>query len=158
MLYIIKCLYCQKERNTKRRPSNGRGKYCSSNCALLDYKSKPKMVIQPKPNVKCSWCSKPFYKNKSRQVKSKSGLFFCCRQHKDLAQRLGGISEIHPEHYGTSGRAMEHYRTKAFEQLENKCKRCGYEEYKQLLQVHHIDHDKSNNDISNLEILCVMCH
>jgi 5-methylcytosine-specific restriction endonuclease McrA len=39
-----------------------------------------------------------------------------------------------------------------------QCNKCGYNEHKQLLEVHHIDNDSSNNDPSNLEILCVMCH
>lgn len=29
---------------------------------------------------------------------------------------------------------------------------------KELLQVHHIDHDKFNNDDSNLLVLCFYCH
>lgn len=38
------------------------------------------------------------------------------------------------------------------------CKRCGYNEFKCCLQVHHMDKDKTNNDTSNLILLCINCH
>ena len=37
----------------------------------------------------------------------------------------------------------------------HRCVRCGL---KQRLEVHHIDHDQSNDDWSNLEVLCKSCH
>lgn len=37
------------------------------------------------------------------------------------------------------------------------CERCGYRGV-QPLDRHHKDRDRSNNDISNLEVLCVRCH
>ena len=33
----------------------------------------------------CAYCGKLFYKSKSKISQSKSGLLFCCREHKDLA-------------------------------------------------------------------------
>jgi hypothetical protein len=39
-----------------------------------------------------------------------------------------------------------------------KCARCGYCEIKSSLHVHHIDRNRSNNDISNLIVLCANCH
>jgi hypothetical protein len=47
------------------------------------------------------------------------------------------------------------YSKKAFEHYGKICNRCSIE--KNLL-VHHIDHDRSNNDLSNLEVLCKKCH
>lgn len=38
------------------------------------------------------------------------------------------------------------------------CNRCGFSEYQEVLQVHHIDRDRSNNSITNLEVLCPTCH
>jgi 5-methylcytosine-specific restriction endonuclease McrA len=87
---------------------------------------------------------------------SKSGLFFCSREHKDLAQRIGGIKEIQPDHYGEG--KYSKYRTKALRFLEQVCNRCGYQEHPEILQAHHIDHNRSNNDIKNLEMLCPNCH
>jgi 5-methylcytosine-specific restriction endonuclease McrA len=90
-------------------------------------------------------------------VNSKSGLFFCCRKHKDEAQRLGGIKEIQPSHYGTAS-SISSYRERALRELPNECKNCGYKTYPEILEVNHIDCDRSNNDITNLEILCPTCH
>jgi len=50
------------------------------------------------------------------------------------------------------------YRTRALRFLENKCVRCGYNEHKFLLDVDHINGDRDNNMIENLQILCVTCH
>jgi len=47
------------------------------------------------------------------------------------------------------------FRKKAFSNFPNKCNRCGS---KKLLLVHHKDEDRTNNNLSNLEILCKKCH
>ena len=40
-----------------------------------------------------------------------------------------------------------------------KCEECGFSYLgSALIQVHHIDQDKSNNEISNLQVLCAKCH
>lgn len=147
------CNYCGKIFDAQIRFLNkGEAKYCSRSCASYGfYKNKPK----PKPNVECAWCNKLFYKTASRIKASKSGLFFCCREHKDLAQRIDGIKAIHPKNY-SNGKSI--YRDKAFRNKKAKCEKCGYERHKQCLQVHHIDHNRDNNDISNLQILCLVCH
>jgi len=44
---------------------------------------------------------------------------------------------------------------------ENRCEICGISEWngKQLVcQLHHIDGDTTNNELSNLQILCPNCH
>ena len=44
--------------------------------------------------------------------------------------------------------------------LENrgkKCERCNYEKY-EILQVHHKDRNKNNNELNNLELICPNCH
>ena len=38
------------------------------------------------------------------------------------------------------------------------CNRCNYKEVPDILVVHHIDRDRTNNDLNNLEILCPNCH
>lgn len=35
---------------------------------------------------------------------------------------------------------------------------CGWDEDTRILEVHHINSDRSNNDLSNLMILCPICH
>jgi 5-methylcytosine-specific restriction endonuclease McrA len=38
------------------------------------------------------------------------------------------------------------------------CNRCGYNSEPRILGVHHIDRNRMNNEISNLEVLCPNCH
>lgn len=45
--------------------------------------------------------------------------------------------------------------------LENKCAICGLTEWQDkpiILQLHHIDGNNKNNDLSNLQLLCPNCH
>lgn len=37
------------------------------------------------------------------------------------------------------------------------CERCSFDNL-DILQVHHIDRNRKNNDLSNLELLCPNCH
>ena len=39
----------------------------------------------------------------------------------------------------------------------NKCERCGFEKY-EILQIHHKDKDRDNNELENLELICPNCH
>lgn len=108
--------------------------------------------------VKCSYCGKTFSKRPSSLLNSKSGLYFCCREHKDIAQRIeNGVFEIWPEHY-QNGNGKSSYRSIVFRNFEHKCCVCGYNEEIGILEVHHKDGNRENNDISNLCILCPNCH
>jgi hypothetical protein len=49
------------------------------------------------------------------------------------------------------------YSKKVFDAFDNSCKRCGSTDKSRLL-VHHVDHDRTNNELNNLEILCKKCH
>jgi hypothetical protein len=42
--------------------------------------------------------------------------------------------------------------------LINKCNRCGFNSQKSILGVHHIDRNRDNNSLENLEVLCPNCH
>lgn len=141
----------------------GNGKFCSKECSLKNTinKAKARATNQKLPNVICAYCDIPFYKRQSALKNSKSGLYFCCREHKDLSQRIGGIPEIQPPHYGTSGvngASVNTYRALAFKSFPHKCLLCGYDKFPQILEVHHKDRDRTNNELSNLELLCPTCH
>jgi hypothetical protein len=49
------------------------------------------------------------------------------------------------------------YRKLAFDTYPAVCAHCGYG-IRDVLEVAHLDCDRSNNDISNLAILCPNCH
>ena len=148
----INCHNCHKECEvSESEVKRGNGKFCSLGC------SSKFNANTLEPNCICAYCSTPFRKPPSKIKRSKSGLTFCCREHKDAAQKIGGLIEIQPEHYGTGDGAYR-YRKQALEAYESKCMRCGYNRYTQVLQVHHIDRDRKNNHIENLEVLCPTCH
>lgn len=50
---------------------------------------------------------------------------------------------------------MADYRSKALEAYGAVCNDCGDTD---TLEVHHKDRDRSNNSLSNLEVLCRACH
>ena len=111
-------------------------------------------------NVMCAYCGKIFTKSKSKLVLSKSGLYFCCREHKDMAQRIESgkqFDELRPDHYGDYG---VKYRIIAFRNYPHECAVCGYHDDDDisLLDVHHIDEDRDNNQLDNLIVLCPNCH
>jgi hypothetical protein len=153
----IDCLNCGQETYVENKEiKRGFGKFCSRKC-YGEFKTNN--VKPPEPNVKCAYCDKMFYLCKTKRDASKSGFYFCCREHKDAAQRVGGIKEIMPPHYGT-GRADHTYRRKVFSTLGKPkvCERCGYDKHEAAIIVHHKDRNRMNDADSNLEILCANCH
>jgi hypothetical protein len=65
----------------------------------------------------------------------------------------GGNQEGENNHQYKTG--IGTYSQRAFEHYGRKCNRCDSTE---LLLVHHRDEDRTNNDLSNLEVLCKGCH
>lgn len=127
-----------------------KSKYCSRQCSdkCREHKNNKKLLV-------CAKCFQEFKVCPSKLKNSKSGFHFCSRKCKDEAQRLEGIKEIHPSHYRNGDFA---YRRYAFRIKGKFCNKCGYDKCEQMLDVHHIDSNRSNNKIENLEVLCVWCH
>lgn len=150
------CLNCGNTFEAEQREINrGYGKFCKRKCSATYNANKRSENISP--NVICAYCKKYFYLNTSKQKNSKSGLFFCCRDHKDAAQRIGGIKEIMPPHYGETG---GDYRTMVFKVAGKPkvCERCGFDKHEAAIIVHHKNKDRSDNTLDNLEVLCANCH
>jgi hypothetical protein len=131
----------------------GHAKFCCRSCSSY-YNAG---MRGPRPNVKCALCGKSIYRNPSKKKNSRSGLYFCCREHKDQAQRIGGIQAIQPPHYGT-GNGEHVYREQALRDLPHHCNRCGWSKHRAVLVVHHKNRDRTDNHPENLEILCPNCH
>ena len=56
-----------------------------------------------------------------------------------------------------------HIRRYLFEKYNNKCSSCGWSEFNLWtntipLEVHHLDGDYTNNEETNLTLLCPNCH
>lgn len=155
VLVEISCLECHRPvMVVKSEIKRGNGKFCSKKCSG-QYKSSH---IIPKPsNVECAQCAKAFYKSKSKLENSKSGLYFCSRICKDTAQKIGGIKEIMPPHYGL-GNGKFSYREDAISAFGARCNRCDYDKNIAGIVVHHKDRNRENNSLDNLEVLCATCH
>jgi len=80
---------------------------------------------------------------------------WCLRNNKFLKPGCGsgGNQEDVNNHMYKTG--IGSYNKKAFKNLPNLCNRCGSLE---MLLVHHIDENRRNNELLNLEILCKKCH
>lgn len=159
----ISCLNCEKFfLKELRYVKRGEGKFCSRKC-FGEYNGK-KVIEHYKlnkiNNCKCAntKCGKEFYRTEHKKYKtSKSRIIFCSRECKDDSQRIGGIKEIQPPHYGTT---LQDYRVIVFSiyNMPKCCNRCKYDKNEAAIVVHHKDRDRKNNNIDNLEVLCANCH
>lgn len=147
-----KCLTCGLAFGTRVDQPQ---KYCSRQCRDEARTNREELV--------CDCCSKKFFRKKSGLKYSRSGFRFCSLECKNKSQRIGGITEIMPPHYGTStaDRDPRIYRRifKSEWGADNlNCMRCGYSEFECGIDIHHLDGDSRNNEKSNLVSLCSPCH
>jgi len=136
------------------------------------------------PNISCVICKKPVYRRPSALVES-SGKAYCGQKCYGISCRkeipclvcgnliLGGLNKktcsraCSNKHREGIKYKIGRPRDNAFNQRSIKlalfrergavCERCGYNDQK-ILQVHHKDRNRSNNDKCNLEIVCPNCH
>jgi HNH endonuclease len=154
--YIVSTKYDGKPRKLYRSdcevcggpvwaPAHAPRKYCSVACRGVARRGQ-------RVAIACRVCSTTLWKSPRQIQRSKSGAFFCSRTCKDYAQSLrGGCKEIQPSHYGTAKVAP--YRNLI--PIE-RCG-CGITD-KRVLLVHHVDGDRTNNGLENLEVVCHNCH
>lgn len=130
-------------------------------CPICQEEDKYTKRLETGVEVECAYCGKKFIKANSKLDNSKSGLYFCCREHKDLAQSLEAgdkFAEMRPEHYGKILSRNSNYRDFALREHGAKCAICGFDDDVDMLEVHHIDENRDNNTSENLIPLCPMCH
>jgi len=147
----VSCSHCnavfEKEAKIVKYYKKQNYKYfCSTKCNLDSKKMGN--------DKKCSHCGKDVYVTSSMAKNSKSNRFFCsrsCSASFNNKHYRTGIN--HPNYKG----GKWSYRRKALEFYNKKCSICGYAVVK-VLQVHHRDCDRKNNDIKNLDVLCPTHH
>jgi hypothetical protein len=143
----VNCKNCSLEFSTSfYNLKKGYGNFCSAKCRYAGFKE----------TYECAYCKLSFLSTKARKNKSKTGVYFCSNACKHKAASC--ISNSYSTGPKEISKGESTYRNRALKFLYKKCFYCNYSEYLQLLDVDHIDGDRKNNDISNLQFLCVMCH
>lgn len=145
---ILNCKICSKTFYIKpSHVARGNGKYCSNKCSALG-RRKGKFVV-------CSICGKKIWRMPRHLDHSRSGKYFCsksCQTH--WRNSIVYVGQNHPNWKG----GWSIYRDKLSRtHIPKICKRCEIGDIR-ILAVHHIDKNRSNNDIKNLMWLCHNCH
>jgi len=154
MLIEITCDHCSSvfKKEVKKVNQNrklGHKCYCSDACknASPSFRERSGTV-----RTICGYCKQPIKGRQSKLGKSKSGLLYCSKTCSGLANARRG-----KDHHNYIDGHTAPYRELALRTFENKCFVCGYDKV-QVLEVHHKNKDRSDNEISNLIILCRNCH
>lgn len=137
-----------------------------------------------KPNTKCIICTKSIYK-RPQQIQQNNGRVFCgqdcygtsCRKEnpcvvcgklilaslhkKSCSRSCANTNRAGIRYNGRSPKdkvkSQQALKTRLLKDRGTNCERCGYGKF-EILQVHHKNKDRNNNDLSNLELICPNCH
>lgn len=120
--------------------------FCSNKCSQLS-RIKTDDIKCSNPNCSKMFRRKPYELNRAN-------FHFCSRDCMNQCQTFDSSVRIKNNH--KTGFAS--YRERAFRFYPNECKVCGYNKHRIMLDVDHVDSDRTNNCIENLQILCVMHH
>lgn len=171
MAHLKNCLHCGKE---VKVPTNRLSafKYCSRSCGALH--------VREHCTTNCVVCGTAFTHISSRANKAK----YCSRTCYYKGRIGKGLTEYECNHchkkFNDSKSKNRKFCSRACvnkseketwkptfttirKKLESRgkitqCQQCGYSEYPQILGVHHIDKNRNNNELSNLIVLCPICH
>jgi hypothetical protein len=149
---IVECSSCKKKIKKKNYDvQHYKRFYCSVNC-----RSKGQL----KGNFfECKICEKKIWRSPASQKRSKSQLHFCSRKCSTVYNN-GTVKSGENHFFWKDGRGS--YRNRALKFYGKKCMNINcpitFPIPEQMLDVHHKDENRSNNNISNLEVLCVWCH
>lgn len=147
-MVTVNCAKCGKEFEVELRKYNASKKensnfYCSNEC----YSHRGSQLCE------CANCGKLIWRTNSQIKKSKTGNVYCSRSCSTSKNNtLFKTGEDHPNYLGNN------YRKKAFDNYVHACHICNWDEDEDILEVHHINENHSDNDINNLMILCPICH
>lgn len=145
----VNCSKCGKEFEIPLKRYNYKLKinenfFCSVEC------SRKRKCVE----ASCATCGKKILTTEKIISKSKSGRVYCSKHCATIMNNHDKVGIKHPN-FRTG---MSTYRKLAFSNYTHECAVCKWHEDEDVLQVHHIDNNRNNNDISNLIILCPTCH
>lgn len=139
------CVICSKpiyKRPTQIAKGNT---YCSRACYAAS--------LRDGIHGTCRYCGKPVYKQLAQASRSKSGALYCNRR---CATSENNKVKLGPRN-GNYKNGIATYRKRALDHYGAKCHVCDYSN-DIVLEVHHIDRDRENNELSNLVVLCPTHH
>jgi hypothetical protein len=143
----VSCKVCNKEFYIKPcHHSKGWGKYCSKKCQNAGQRLGK---LFP-----CRVCSKEVWRTPKEIRHSKSKNFFCSKSCQTIWRNQEYIEKKHRRWIN----GINAYRNiMKRSKVPQVCNHCGITD-KRLLIVHHLDRNRTNNQISNLIWLCRNCH
>ena len=140
---IVECTNCGIGFNKKPSEMAKSGNnFCTRKC-MGEFSSK-KIVVE------CGVCHKEIERTPRDIALATTGSCYCSRS-------CTAVASNYPESKQYKG-GVSTYRVRALKEYGEVCNRCGYVDVPKILQVHHINHDRSNNKLENLEVLCPNCH
>lgn len=139
----VQCGFCAK-RFVRAKHRVREHNYCSRDCQGLARRARAVII--------CQQCGTVFETRKSRHDEAR----YCSRKCKEEHMSLSGGGPV-PAHYG-AGKGQSTYRQRAFKWHGPICAVCQYSKDQRMLDVHHIDGDRTHNGRENLAVLCVWCH
>lgn len=157
-MVVTTCGTCEKEIQKKvvsvRRSKSGKV-FCSKSCSAKHRRSFRVTSV----TVNCFTCGKEVLRQASQKRRSKSGKSFCSQSCSNANNNRSRIGTKHPNWND----GITTYRAKALQRFGHCCANvdCPFKNVKipvQMLDVDHIDSNRRNNDIFNLQVLCVWCH
>ena len=104
------------------------------------------------PNTKCLICGKEIYKRPS-EIKSNNGKS-CSRSCANI-HRAGIKYKINRPR--DKVKSYQSLKIRLLRERGTKCERCGYAKF-EILQIHHKNRNKIDNNLENLELICPNCH
>lgn len=156
-LIEYECLQCKQPFKARKPIEKKPRLYCTQACHQAS-----RGIATTSP---CGYCGEKVKRHPSKLKNSKSGYVFCDRKCKENAQRARSIPQILPPHYDQTPHPKYTYRKRALETYGEKCANewCPLTKYGaeipiKMLDVDHIDNDRTNNTTENLQVLCVWCH
>lgn len=131
-------------------PGSEKGLYCKNSC----FKKALGIKLSARNETQCAVCMSLIHIKPFRKQSSKTKIFTCSKECKAKAMSVD-LMLVKVPHFGNG---KHEYRKRALNVECPKCNKCGYNKNSKMLDVHHIDGNRNNNKIDNLEILCVWCH
>lgn len=136
--------------------------FCSKSCAgTFNGKKYPKRIKKKIDNINCKFCET------CKSPISDSNKKYCSLHCFHEFQKNTSIKNWkNGEVAATSGVTLnikQFIRNYLIKESGNKCSKCGWNIIHSVtkkcpLEINHIDGNPTNNDISNLEVLCPNCH